>query len=510
MSDQSVYNLLRSDEPLVVIEAPAGCGKTFQGANYAHDVAPHLQTGRMLILTHTHAACDVFAERTKGLPGNKVEIRTIDALITQIARAYHKTLDLPADPTAWAYANDGFSEMAARVSCLLSHNRMICAALARRYPIIVCDEHQDASPDHHNIVMAIHANGAKLRIFGDRMQSIYERGVRKAQKHRARWEQLVEDATHDELDTAHRWLRDKRGCPDLGEWVQSARKSLLAGETIDLSTGVPKTVRVLFAENTAPKRDMYQVTWEERKPIERAFKEADQVFVLGASNDLVQGLRQFWNRSVPIWEGHTRSALSRMVSELDACEGDAAGNGAVLIEFMSAVGKGSTQSSHGKILVSEIESGCAKPRSKKPGCIQELAKLILSEPNHQGVARAIAQIHRFMDDQAPGFADIKIDRWKEFIESQRLAAFDEPAIAFAEIHMRNSVIRRKPPAKALSTIHKAKGMECENAIVMNCDRSSFGDTIPGRCKLYVALSRAMSSLTLVLPTSNPSPLFKLA
>ena len=34
MSDQAVAKLLRSPEPLVIIEAAAGCGKTYQGAAY--------------------------------------------------------------------------------------------------------------------------------------------------------------------------------------------------------------------------------------------------------------------------------------------------------------------------------------------------------------------------------------------------------------------------------------------------------------------------------------------
>ena len=42
---------------------------------------------RLLILTHTHAACSVFADRTRG-SGQRVEIRTIDSLIMHIATAY--------------------------------------------------------------------------------------------------------------------------------------------------------------------------------------------------------------------------------------------------------------------------------------------------------------------------------------------------------------------------------------------------------------------------------------
>src|SRR5688572_26747356 len=100
MSDVSVRAALRSDAPLVVVEAPAGCGKTHQGADYAREIAGERSANRLLILTHTHAACSVFADRTKG-SGSRVDIRTIDSVIAQIAAAYHVALGLPADPASW-------------------------------------------------------------------------------------------------------------------------------------------------------------------------------------------------------------------------------------------------------------------------------------------------------------------------------------------------------------------------------------------------------------------------
>lgn len=104
MSDASVAAALRSDARLVVIEAPAGCGKTFQAAEYAREAASAVRQGqRILILTHTHAACSVFTARTKGA-GPRVQIGTIDSLIVQIATAYHHVLDLPFDVSAWAFA----------------------------------------------------------------------------------------------------------------------------------------------------------------------------------------------------------------------------------------------------------------------------------------------------------------------------------------------------------------------------------------------------------------------
>ena len=51
--------------PLVVVEAPAGCDKTHQG-----DVVSASRNDRLLILTHTLAACSVFADRTKSGMGS--------------------------------------------------------------------------------------------------------------------------------------------------------------------------------------------------------------------------------------------------------------------------------------------------------------------------------------------------------------------------------------------------------------------------------------------------------
>src|ERR1700722_80782 len=112
MSDLSVARALRTDLRLVVVEAPAGCGKTHQAAEYARDTAQTLGNGRVLILAHTHAACDVFASRTSGL-GNRIDIRTIDSLIAQLTAAYHLVLKLPKDTGTWARDHeDGYFELA--------------------------------------------------------------------------------------------------------------------------------------------------------------------------------------------------------------------------------------------------------------------------------------------------------------------------------------------------------------------------------------------------------------
>lgn len=173
MSDETVYAALRSDAPLVVVEAPGGCGKTHQGADYAREITAAGKS-HLLILTHTHAACSVFAQRAIG-GGSRVEIRTIDSLIIHVGTAYHAGLGLPPDTAAWArQTKKGYAKVALKVAGLLRRHPMIAASLAKRYPIIICDEHQDCSGDQHAIGMSLLDQGARLRVFADPMQRIYK------------------------------------------------------------------------------------------------------------------------------------------------------------------------------------------------------------------------------------------------------------------------------------------------------------------------------------------------
>ncbi|MEO1016412.1 MAG: UvrD-helicase domain-containing protein, partial [Pseudomonadota bacterium] len=191
MSDDEISALLDSQEPLVVVEAPAGCGKTYQGANFADREATRLKRGRVLILTHTHAACSVFARATNA-NSSKVEIKTIDALIAQLATTYHKTLGLPADPSSWArQENDGYQQLASKAARLVEEKPMIARALAERFPVIIGDEHQDTSESQHALMLALRGAGARLRVFGDPMQQIYKgQGQRGFEQSRTRWQTL--------------------------------------------------------------------------------------------------------------------------------------------------------------------------------------------------------------------------------------------------------------------------------------------------------------------------------
>jgi AAA domain/UvrD-like helicase C-terminal domain len=502
MSETSAADALRSDARLVVVEAPAGCGKTYQAAAFAGDCAPVLRPGRMLILTHTHAACDVIAKRVTD--AQDAEIRTIDSLIVQVGTAYHRAIDLPADVSAWArQSDDGYDQLAQRVDQLVGRAPHIAAVLAHRYPVVLCDEHQDSSTHQHGLVMKLHNAGARLRILGDPMQTIYGKREEYAAAE-AQWKSLCGAAQAVErLDVGRRW---EKAAPELGEWIQHARETLKQGGVIDLRAKLPNGLTVFRADNYATGYGNYRLDGKERGPIDKFIGPDGALLVLAPQNKTVGCLCGVFNRKLPIWEGHTRGALDVLVGTVTAHAGKPAEVAAAALTFIDNVAVGFSASAFGNSFTDEVKTGATKTRRGKPALIQELARMVLADPTHRGVAAMLQRIEELAAKEE-AFSGIKIDHQREYREAIQLGSFSDMAQGHAELTRRRSAMRPTPPRKALSTVHKAKGLECDRVLVLPCDKAHFADKPQRRCLLYVALSRPVRQLALVVPTHDVSPLF---
>ena len=504
MSDASVADALRSSARSVLVEAPAGTGKTYQAASYARHAVDELRKGqRLLILAHTHAACGVFSSRTHDL-GTRVNVGTIDSLIAAIAKAYHRALSLPADINAWSIelGDASYSELARKVRLLLERSPMVGSAIVERHPIVVCDEHQDASADQHAVVAALHLAGARLRFFGDPMQTIFASGPERQALVR-QWQALADVADEvEQLDTPHRWTH---GSPSLGAWVLRQRERLRAGEPVDLRGKLPRGLKVLRADNQADRHGGYQLGLQDRRPISSLVQDSASVLVLTPHNAMVRGLNGFFGWRVPIWEGHTREALSDLLASCRRDAGNAVAIGQAFCTFLGTVGKGFSASAYGDRLIKELQSQCAKPARGKPAEIQEIARLILTDPSHLGVGAALEHVHHLMHT-SQNFSDIRIDLRREFAEARRVHAHaDLTTVLAMQAHQRGTRRAEMPP-KVISTIHKSKGLETRNAILIPCEAANLKANDRDRCLLYVALSRASETLTVVVPRVNPSPL----
>jgi DNA helicase-2/ATP-dependent DNA helicase PcrA len=260
---------------------------------------------------------------------------------------------------------------------------MIVASLAQRHRVVICDEHQDSSGDQHSIVMALQSQGARLRVFGDPMQKIFKDRACVSACPPCDWDELTRQAqAFEQLDFPHRWTS---GCPKLGQWTLAARSALKSGAAIDLRNGLPPSVTVVFAENQSQRNLEYQLTSQDRKQID-AFEQAQtSLLILTPYNDTARSFRGFFNRHIPLWEGHTRPGLEKLVNALGAAQGDRAALAAAIVAFMGEVGKGFSPSAFGNRFEKEVREGCMGNCRSKPATIQELARFLIAEANHCGV-----------------------------------------------------------------------------------------------------------------------------
>jgi UvrD/REP helicase N-terminal domain/UvrD-like helicase C-terminal domain len=389
---------------------------------------------------------------------------------------------------------------------LLEGSSLVAEAAAQRYPVILCDEHQDASLDQHRAIMAVHKAGARLRVFGDPMQVIFggnDAGIRATLR---RWDDLKGSGAPGELFTPHRWSSSS----DLGAWILAARKALKDGQTVDLTGRLPKGLSVYFAENSArvPHKS-FSMTSAHRRQIDELRRRGGQLLVLTESNDRVAHLNAFFDRSMRIWEGHTRENLARLIACIRQSAGDIDAIVDGFLVFVEATGKGFTPSSHGNRLKTEVTERCSKAtRGVMPAHLQAVARLLIAEPDHRGIARALAYLVNVVDRGETGFGQVELDLKSEIRDAIRLGQFQSADEGFAEITRRRTFSHPEPPRRSLSTIHKSKGLECDNTLMLLCDRVSFSSTLYKRRSFYVGMSRAKKTLTLGISRDNPSPLLK--
>ena len=508
MTDEDVAELLNSDHPLIMIEAPAGCGKTFQVAEFASSAAKHIGSKKILTLTHTHAACSVIAERTKEIK-QRVDIRTLDGFIHEIASAYRVAMGLPEDVAAWVRSAAGSHEaLADIVSEFMVGNPMIASMLAQRFPIIICDEHQDSSSSQEQLVLEICKAGSLIRVFGDPMQVI-PGGLGQAAKVAEvyeRWQALKEASVYCELETPHRW---KDTNPALGAWILEARQQLRDGNPIDLSDGTAGRPEIIIAENLSQTARSYRFspTQNNWTPINATINQDTSMLCVAGRSATVYGLRSTFKERLPIWEGHTRAELDSLILELGREEATTSEKAICLVEFLKSLLTG-FDGKFSKRFLKEIENLDPNPRGVIPPQMSAMAKLVREDPSHVGFAKAAAHLRNLIADGNGPFSSIRIDRPRELNDLIKTALFENGDEGLAEIKQRRSRAHPMPPKKCLSTVHKSKGLEAKTVVIFACDSDHFPDRPAKRNLLYVALSRATNRLVLVMSEQNRCTLFR--
>lgn len=395
-----------------------------------------------------------------------------------------------------------------KVASLLRSNPMIATHLAKLFPVIICDEHQDSNEAQDEMVKILGESGARLRVFGDPMQIIPGgRGQNDtAAVALARWNVLKDHAAFGELETPHRWRETN---PDLGDWILRVRACLKRERPIDLRGQLPNGVKVKIAENGAPTPSMYRLQPENWRDLNSLLNKDKQMLLIAGSNSTIKSLRATFRPRFPIWEGHTRKHLEEFITVLNSSDADLETKALAFVDCLKSLLVGFTKGKYGDRLIREIDSPSENPKGNVPPKLKVMAEFIRAYPDHIGFSKATEQLKELIVLNANGFSNLQIDYQREFDDLIKLKGYDDPLVGFAEISQRRSRSYPKPPRKALSTIHKSKGLEAESIVVFACDKAHFPASIVKRNLLYVALSRATESVTIIASRDNQSLLVEI-
>lgn len=478
---------LRSDARFVLVEAPAGCGKTYTACAYAREICGSLPDGRqVLVLAHTNAAVEEFSRRTRDVR-SKIRVTTFDSLALQLVAPYAEALGLPAKLRPGDIGDRvPYAAISYRAMDLLHRCPIVARTLSAIFPVVILDEHQDASRTQHAIAIALRDAGSKVRGFGDPMQAIFD-------DDRPPWTEICEDAdTLVSLSTPHRW----RANPDLGQWILSAREALKKGSPVPIDTA-PDCVKIIslgdddVGYGSGNPRDYSRLL---------SSGNASNVVILTARTKSIDMLRQASANRATIYEG---SVFQHLYDAFDQFELNRGSPKELAMNALDLIGKTFTglvkarrQRIERSLTREQVEFG----RLHLVTPLLKTLKIFYEQPNIVG-AGAVA---RSLLSECPEFLTVHRPAAWQILSSILPYGADAYEQLQAGAIAHKSARRR--PAYSVGTIQRIKGLEFERVIIFNVSQTHFTNDEYGRKLLYIALSRAKASLTLIVPKKGQSHL----
>lgn len=362
-------------------------------------------------------------------------------------------------------------------------------AVAAHYPVIVLDEHQEASVHQHEAVRLLREIGnARLRIFGDPMQAIHSANDKGYVDWDAVWAAADDTGL---LEEPHRWT----DAADLGAWVMASRAALKAGNPVSLRDA-PACVSVVSYNRLAGRERFRDVATASREVHAFLNGAPDSAAVLVFLGNMAKSTAQAGNWRALLNEGAHLEELDVLIQALEVHVGNAEALAGAFLGFLAVIGVGLTSNMsdglRGRLCATINRDRVGRNQPAWLDCLEP----IYASPDHRGMAVAM----RAVRDTRPAGYTI---RFRD--HAWALCAFDrtDDPRAFGSTLGRIRR-RRKWAPKMVSTIHKAKGLDFDHVLLCPVDRHQYPEGVLGARLLYVALSRAKRSLRLVLTRDAPT------
>lgn len=549
----------------LVVTAPPGTGKTFLSVRLAGELVPILPTeARVLLLTFsTQARSQLEREAARQLPPKlraRIAVTNYHRFFWQGVRAYRRALGLPpsldigsrqrrrqaleridsgavkklrpSEGLVESLAEHAFPEfrdhrtpdrstlarllqaveqeqsagrlvfddLGALFWSLLERFPAVDQAFQARYPVVVADEHQDASALQDAVVRRLARD--RLVVFADPMQLIHEfRGASHARVER----HLADCEEHMTLNTPHRW----HGGDELAGWLLTVR-ARLGGED---RPGAPPPQLAIVHSPAA--QGFNGVKPKVRFAVSRAFKAGARIVaVLARTNDQVADLRAYLS---------TQGQYPRQVGTEDFEEArldieqlpQLLGPRAVAARAVERLG----------VLVPTIPS---------PLLAQVRKRLLPDTINLERAGDEAARILRALEPiylgGSPRYFESLLDALQVCAEAEHhlprveaVRALRHTAQALMgappdldlalkryseEILDAAHAARRVGRGLLLMTAHQAKGKEFDAVVLAGASQRFWPDDAETRRLLYVVVTRATASWTVVAPNREASPLLR--
>jgi len=450
--------------------APAGYGKTYLIAE-----AVNKASSRQLVLTHTYAG--VNSIRTKMIhqrvDSSKYQLDTIASWCLRLCLSYPET-------SGWRIENPtGVEWKQLYELCeVLLRKKFIQYVVTSSYSGIYVDEYQDCSEIQHSLISTL-AEFLSCKVLGDPLQAVFDFADKPVN-----WETSIFPNFENlgTLDIPWRWFN--AGSPDLGSWLDDARKLLQNGQQIDLSGKLPDGVKKMLVnldDFTDRKRLLIFYSFLGKNDSVIAIHSGHQRFK-NKTHKLAQGLKGNFSS---IEEVECKTLASFCVKYQSSASPK--------LKFMQVLkfSKKCLTGVSGALSAGTIRGEIAKKRktTKYPDLLDS-ANHFLEESTSENLMQF------FLDLKANQETRIyRRDLFYRFLAVLRVHIENQDLTLVESFDAYQMIFRHSGRPmhhkKQIGTTLLVKGLEFDHAIIL--DIGSLG-----RKELYVALTRGAKSLTILL------------
>ncbi len=477
------------------VELPAGTGKTHLLAAVVTDLTT-LSAGdetpkcQVLVLTHTNAGVHAIRKRLDDFgAGKSVRVSTITSFAFELARAYPELggLEIPEVPN---WENSAFYIEAATH---VSGSRHIQRVLAASFTHLLVDEYQDCTESQHKLVLRLTEAISAVGVFGDQLQAIFGFADPLIS-----WSAVEAVFPRFDIDwMPWRWQGHNEA---LGRWLVQVRDLLKVGEVFDLSpAALPNGVR--FEYGSQDHRVLPRVAREV------GTAEETVLILCGLAPEMVRAAAKRLHGQYSVMEEIHGSYMRDQLTVLNATDPIGYGRWLANVAKNCFIGYGALNPT----VLTRLGQGLTVSHLKRDGLTDSLVALdlVATNRNLESLAQAMLILARAKEAKLHSH-----EAWYDMLSAIRSASASAktqdgspPAPDSVPLLEHLDRVRdrlrhtdRADRRRVVSRTVLVKGLEYDHVIVANVDR------ITDACNLYVALTRARKTITVL--GSHPHVMIK--